>query len=147
MERIPDKANNQRTVILETQIFVRSRAVVSRVVARETLIVPVRGKVGDLASIYSFNETGSLIWKILEKPRAVADVVSEVAEAYEVDAERVQQDAMRFLSDMQTAGLIEVCGCEVSSVQDFLAAVPGAVEAPGTEGPVGREGLAAADAR
>jgi len=147
MERIPDKANNERTVILETQIFVRSRAVVSRVVARETLIVPVRGKVGDLASIYSFNETGSMIWKILEKPRAVAEVVSEVAEAYEVDAERVQQDAMRFLSDMQAAGLIEVCGCEVSSGQDFLAEVPGAVEATGTEGPVGREGLAAADAR
>jgi hypothetical protein len=132
MEQTPDKANNQRTVILETQIFVRSRAVVSRVVARETLIVPVRGKVGDLASIYSFNETGSLIWKILEKPRAVAEVVSGVAEAYEVDAERVQQDAMRFLSDMQAAGLIEVCGCEVSSVQDFLAEVPGAVEAAGT---------------
>src|SRR5208282_5213700 len=105
MLRNPEKANEERTVISDTQVFVRSRAVVSRVVARETLIVPVRGKVGDLASIYSFNETGSLIWKILEKPRAVAEVVSEVAEAYEVDADRVRQDAMRFLSDMQTVGL------------------------------------------
>ena len=40
------------------QIFTRSRSVVSRVVAGETLIVPVRGKVGDLASIYSFNGSG-----------------------------------------------------------------------------------------
>jgi hypothetical protein len=147
MRQTPDQANNARPVILETQFFVRSRAVVSRVVARETLIVPVRGNVGDLASIYSFNETGSLIWKILEQPRAVADVVSEVAEAYEVDAERVRQDAMRFLSDMLAAGLIEVCGREVSSVQSFLAEVPGAVESAGTEGPVGREGLTIADAR
>ena len=52
--------------ILGDEIFVRSRAVVARVVAGETLIVPVRAKVGDLASIYSFNGTGSLIWKLLE---------------------------------------------------------------------------------
>ncbi len=45
------------------QLFVRSQSVVSRRVAGETLIVPVRGKVGDLASIYSFNGTGSLIWE------------------------------------------------------------------------------------
>ena len=147
MEQITGEANNQRTAILATQIFVRSRAVVSRVVARETLIVPVRGKVGDLASIYSFNETGSLIWKILEKPRAVAEVVNEVAEAYQVDAEGVWQDATRFLGDMLAAGLIESCGCEVSSVESFLAEVPGAVEVAGTEGPVGRGGLGAADAR
>jgi Coenzyme PQQ synthesis protein D (PqqD) len=147
MEPILNKAKNQRTAISETQIFVRSRAVVSRVVAGETLIVPVRGRVGDLASIYSFNETGSLIWKILEKPRAGTEVVSEVAEAYEVDADRVRHDAMRFLSDMLAASLIEVCEREVSSVENFLAEVPGAVEVAGTEGPVGREGLAAADAR
>ena len=79
MRQTPDKANNARTVILETQFFVRSRAVVSRVVARETLIVPVRGKVGDLASIYSFNETGSLIWKLLDTPRTVGEVVGAVA--------------------------------------------------------------------
>ncbi len=33
----------------------------------ETLIVPVRRKVGDLASIYSsFKEVASLIWQLLE---------------------------------------------------------------------------------
>ena len=39
--------------------FIRSRDVVARVVAWETLIVPVRAKVGDLTSIYSFNGTGN----------------------------------------------------------------------------------------
>src|ERR1035437_158220 len=83
------------------QIFVRSRSVVSRVVAGETLIVPVRGKVGDLASIYSFNETGSLIWKLLDTPRAVGELVGAVAEEYQVDTEKVRQDVLRFLSEMR----------------------------------------------
>ena len=59
--------------------FVRSQAVVARVVAGETLIVPVRAKVGDLASIYSFNGTGTLIWKLLESPRTVAQLATAVA--------------------------------------------------------------------
>jgi len=57
--------------MLKEQVLVRSKAVVARVVAGETLIVPIRAKVGDLASIYSFNGTGSLIWKLLESAKTV----------------------------------------------------------------------------
>jgi hypothetical protein len=159
MLRNPEKANDERMAISDTQIFVRSRAVVSRVVAGETLIVPVRGKVGDLASIYSFNETGSLIWKLLDSPRAVGELVSGVAEEYLVDTEQVRQDVVRFLSEMRGVGLVEISLIEIPqaqiqmgatedcAVENGLAEVPEAAVVAGTEGPVGREGLAAADAR
>ncbi|MGP0020700.1 MAG: PqqD family protein [Candidatus Sulfotelmatobacter sp.] len=94
--------------ILGDEIFVRSRAVVARVVAGETLIVPVRAKVGDLASIYSFNGTGTLIWKLLESPRTVAQLATAVAEAYEVDRSRAERDVTDFVSEMKSAGLVEV---------------------------------------
>lgn len=94
--------------IFGDEIFVRSRAVVARVVAGETLIVPVRAKVGDLASIYSFNGTGTLIWKLLESPRTVAQLATVVAEAYEVDRARAEQDVTDFVSEMKSAGLVEV---------------------------------------
>jgi hypothetical protein len=42
------------------------------------LIVPVRAKVGDLASIYSFNGTGTLIWKLLETPRTLEEIAAAV---------------------------------------------------------------------
>jgi len=157
MLRNPEIANDDRIVILDAQVFVRSRAVVSRVVAGETLIVPVRGKVGDLASIYSFNETGSLIWKLLDSPRTVGEVVGAVAEEYQVDTEQVRGDVLRFLSEMRAAELIEISQARISqipmgaiedcAVESGLAEVPGAAVVAGTEGPVGREGLAAADAQ
>jgi hypothetical protein len=159
MLRNPEKANDERMAISDTQIFVRSRAVVSRVVAGETLIVPVRGKVGDLASIYSFNETGSQIWKLLDSPRAVGELVSGVAEEYLVDTEQVRQDVVRFLSEMRGVGLVEISVIEIPpaqiqmgatedcAVESGLAELPEAAVVAGTEGPVGREGLAAADAR
>jgi hypothetical protein len=77
-------------------------------VSGETLIVPVRGKVGDLASIYSFNEVGSLVWKLLEVPRDVSELVSAVEREYDVDPPQAQQDVSKFLDDMLSVGLVEV---------------------------------------
>jgi len=92
----------------EEQLFTRSRSVVSRVIAGETLIVPVRGKVGDLASIYSFNATGSLIWQLLDTPRTLTDLIDAVEREYEVGQEHAQKDVRQFLSDMLSAGLLDV---------------------------------------
>ena len=122
---------NSGQVDMEQQVFFRSQSVVSRIVAGETLIVPIRGRVGDLASIYSFNGTGSLIWQMLDSPRTVGELVEAVAQQFEVEPARAEQDVKGFVREM-----IAVCLVEVST---FVAA--------GTEGPVGREGLAAAGAR
>jgi len=90
------------------QSFVRSQSVVARAVAGETLIVPVRAKVGDLASIYSFNGTASLIWKLLESPRTVAELADAVAQEYEVEPEQAKRDVAEFVEEMKTVGLVEV---------------------------------------
>ena len=92
----------------ERETLVRSQSVVARIVAGETLIVPVRAKVGDLASIYSFNGTGTLIWKLLESPRTVADLAAAVAQEYEVDPAQAEQDVTNFVSEMKAVGLVEV---------------------------------------
>ena len=88
--------------------FVRSESVVARVVAGETLIVPVRAKVGDLASIYSFNGTGTLIWKLLESPRTVSELATAVVGEYEIDQATAMQDVAAFLDEMKNVGLVEV---------------------------------------
>jgi len=90
------------------QVLIRSRSVVSRVVAGETLIVPVRGKVGDLASIYSFNGTGSLIWKLLESAKTVSELSEAVAREYEVDPAQAERDVGEFVGEMKAVGLVEV---------------------------------------
>ena len=92
----------------EVQLFVRSRSVVSRVVGGETLIVPVRAKVGDLASIYSFNPTASLIWKLLDEPKTSAELGEAIAREYGIEPERAGKDVAQFLSEMFMAGLIEL---------------------------------------
>lgn len=96
------------TSISPNETFVRSQSVVARVVAGETLIVPVRARVGDLASIYNFNGTGTLVWKLLESPRTVAELAMAVAQQYEVEPERAERDVMEFVSEIKTVGLVDV---------------------------------------
>ena len=94
--------------IATQQTFIRSRSVVARVVAGETLIVPIRAKVGDLASIYSFNSTGSLIWQLLESPKTLSQLADAVAHEYEIEATEAERDVTEFVGDMQAVGLVDV---------------------------------------
>lgn len=88
--------------------LIRSQSVVARVVAGETLIVPIRGRVGDLASIYSFNGTGTLIWKLLETPTTVSQLAVAVAQEYDVDPSQAERDVESFVDEMKAVGLVEV---------------------------------------
>jgi hypothetical protein len=125
-----NRRNQDVLSVAGERVLVRSQAVVSRCIAGETLIVPVRGRVCDLASIYSFNKTGSLIWKLLETPRTMSEIASAMTQEFDVTREQAECDAARFVREMVSVGLVEV---------------PKTVG--GTEGPVGRDGLAAAGAR
>lgn len=90
------------------EMLVRSQPVVARLVAGETLFVPVRAKVGDLASIYSFNGTGTLIWKLLASPQTVAELATAITQEYEVEPERAELDVTQFVDQMKAVGLVEV---------------------------------------
>ncbi|HTF45294.1 MAG TPA: PqqD family protein [Terriglobales bacterium] len=86
--------------------YIRSSAVVSRLIAGETLVVPVRGKVGDLASIYSFNDVGTTIWEALAKPTSVNTLTDLIEGEYQVSREQAARDVENFLQEMQTAELV-----------------------------------------
>lgn len=124
------KRREKHLAISTHEMLTRSQSVVARVVAGETLIVPIRAKVGDLASIYSFNGTGTLIWRLLESPRTLAELISAVTREYEVESAQAEHDVTEFVSEMKAVGLVEVAATVTMAA----------------EGPVGREGLAAAGA-
>ncbi len=109
MLRNPDERICDVAAEPSDRFLIRSRSVVSRVIAGETLIVPVRGKVGDLASIYSFNGAGSLIWQLLESPQPLVELIHEVEREYAVERERARQDVASFVNDMVSAGLVDFC--------------------------------------
>jgi len=94
--------------MLVPDTYVRSGAVVSRLVGGEMLVVPVRGGVGDLASIYSFNEAGTLIWEALARPISLEALVDSIEREFMVSRDQAVQDVVAFLSDIFSEGLLVI---------------------------------------
>jgi len=85
----------------------RSRNVVSRVVADEAIVVPIRRGAADMDSIYTFNDTGSMLWSLIEKGKSAAELAETLQAEYGITAEQAAGDTANFLAELSEAGLIE----------------------------------------
>jgi hypothetical protein len=86
----------------------RSPNVVSRVVADEAVVVPIRRGAADMDSIYTFNDSGSVLWALIEKGRGVEDLASRLQAEYGISAEQAAADTETFVEELREAGLIEI---------------------------------------
>jgi hypothetical protein len=87
--------------------FVKEEDLVTRDVAGETIIVPIKGRVGDLDSIFTLNKLGSFIWNQLEVGPTIRQLVDSVAREYDVEASEAKRDVAEFLDSLEAAGLIK----------------------------------------
>ncbi len=55
---------------------------------------------------YQLNETGSLIWRGLEKGNSVEDIVSEMRSVYEVSADHAQASVEKLLRNLESKKLL-----------------------------------------
>ena len=79
---------------------------VTRRIGGETIVVPVSSRVGDLDAIYAFNEVGSRIWSLLERPTTINAIVAVLSEEYDAPPERVTTDVLELMDALQDRGLI-----------------------------------------
>jgi Coenzyme PQQ synthesis protein D (PqqD) len=79
---------------------------VSREIAGETLAVPVRKGIGDLDSVYTFNELGARLWLMLEQGRTTEELADWVRANYEVSAEQAFADVARFVAELREERLV-----------------------------------------
>jgi hypothetical protein len=55
---------------------------------------------------YQLNETGSLIWRQLEKGKTVKDIVAEMTSIYEVSSEHAEASVEKLLLSLETKKLV-----------------------------------------
>ncbi len=63
---------------------------------------------------YGLNEVGSGIWKFIQKPRPVSEIVAKIIHSYEVEVDQCKQDIMQLLEQLLEAKLIKICDEENS---------------------------------
>jgi hypothetical protein len=80
---------------------------VTRSIAGETIVVPVRGQVGDLDAIYNLNETGAFIWEQIDGRKSVTQVVEAVLGEFDATLEQVEKETSWFIAELEAARMIE----------------------------------------
>ena len=76
-----------------------------RSVAGETILVPIRSGVADLECVYTLNDVGEAIWRLLESPRSEEEIVFSIVSEFDVEEADARRDVAEFLADLQVARL------------------------------------------
>jgi hypothetical protein len=61
----------------------------------------------DRALYFGLKGVGAHVWAALEKPQSLSDLQRSVCQAFDVDADRCAADMVKFLEQLQGAGLVE----------------------------------------
>jgi hypothetical protein len=85
----------------------KSEDVVARSVRGERILVPISGKIEDLDSLYTLNETAAAIWDAAEDGSTLDEIVACVLETYEVSVDEARRDVRRVLTELVAAGALE----------------------------------------
>jgi hypothetical protein len=87
--------------------FLEEKNFVTRKIAGETIIVPVRAHVGELDSVYTLNEVGTLIWDLLLDGKQKKEITRAVCDTYEISPAQAEADVCQFFQSLAQAGLIQ----------------------------------------
>ena len=85
----------------------KSDDVVSREIAGETILVPIRGRLVDLQRIFSVNPVGAHIWNALDGATSLADLRETILATFEAAPEEVDTDIREFIAELLEAGLVQ----------------------------------------
>ena len=78
-----------------------------RQVAGTWVVLPLASKVLDFDGMLTLNETGCMLWKLLEGGSALEDMAIALTNEYDVSHEQALADVREFLEILQKAGCIE----------------------------------------
>jgi hypothetical protein len=79
----------------------RNEDFVFRTINDETILVPIRGNVGDMGCIYNLNEVGAFVWDHLDGKRPLADIKNMIIEEFDVSSDQAEKDVRDFVIQLE----------------------------------------------
>jgi len=90
-----------------TAVYKKNANVVARPVGDEVVVVPIRHNVGDLDSVYTFNEVAARAWSLLDGSRTVSGVIDAICSEFDVARDVAQRDLEELFAELESVKLIE----------------------------------------
>ena len=71
------------------------------------VVLPLAEEAVNFSGMLSLNDSGAMLWKVLEKDCSVEAIVTALKAEYKVSAEQARMDAREFLDKLIQIGCIE----------------------------------------
>jgi hypothetical protein len=82
-------------------VYIPSEDIVAREIEGELIIVPLTAGFGDMEDeLYTFNETGRAIWRLLDGERDLNHVVQTLAEEFNAPVGEIQEDVIGLVTEL-----------------------------------------------
>lgn len=88
--------------------YERDPDVVSREIAGEQILVPIKKKAADMAAIYVLNETGARIWELVDGQRPLAEIRDHLVQEYDVEPDAAGADLAEMVGQLEELGMLRV---------------------------------------
>lgn len=83
--------------------------IVSRRIADEVILVPIKQNVGDLENVYILNEVGSFIWDLIDGRNQLQEIKKKIVKEFDVNEREAEDDLITFIEQ-----LVEIRGVSAS---------------------------------
>lgn len=91
-----------------TKSVVKDPNIVSRKIAGEVILVPIRQSVGDLESIYTLNEVAARIWELIDGKRKMYQIKDTISEEFDVAPQKIEKDLAKYIRELEDIGAINI---------------------------------------
>ena len=88
------------------KVFIRNGDVISRKIAGELFLVPVKGKIADMEKIFALTAVAEYIWDSLDGRKNLNEILNKVMDRFDVEHEQAESDIREFIMELMGAGLI-----------------------------------------
>jgi hypothetical protein len=87
--------------------YEKSPDIVSRKIADEVILVPIRKRVADVNAIYLLqDEVSRRIWELIDGKRVLIAIRKVICKEFEVDEKTAAQDILKLANQLEEAGCI-----------------------------------------
>jgi hypothetical protein len=107
LKPVKEKGGKMREKIDLGAVYFPSEAIVAREIEGEVIIVPLTSGLADMEDdLYTLNETGKAIWKLLDGRNKAKDIVESLSREYGAGAGDIEEDIIGLLSELLTRKII-----------------------------------------
>jgi hypothetical protein len=90
----------------ERRVLRKSDQIVTRELAGETILVPIRGTLASLQQIFVLNPVAAFIWEQLDGERSLDEICEGILERFDATPATARGDLLELVEGLLAAGLI-----------------------------------------